>query len=225
MSSHTAQRSLEALRQIGTRSVSRLSLTALVLLTLASTVPALAQTPQSSPPVAAPAMQPGSARRKRTKRTPVAEPPIAQQPPLSSTEEGQTPMDESFSAVDDAQYVQETRRKAFEDTKFNVQPRSYYLDRDKFDGSESEAWALGGSAGFKTGYFRERFALGATGYTSQRLNGDRGQGRHRAAQARPAQLHGARRVVWRVPARRGHPAHAPGAAASTRPTSIATTAA
>ena len=67
--------------------------------------------------------------------------------------------------------MRETRRKAWEDTKFDAQIRSYYLGRDKYDSSESEAWALGGSVGLKTGYFRERFALGATGYTSQRLYG------------------------------------------------------
>ncbi len=45
--------------------------------------------------------------------------------------------------------------------------RSYYLGRDMYDGSESEAWALGGSVGFKSGYFRDRLALGATGYGSR----------------------------------------------------------
>ena len=56
-------------------------------------------------------------------------------------------------------------------TPGSISGPSYYLDRDKFDDSQSEAWALGGSIGLKTGYFRERFALGATGYTSQRLHG------------------------------------------------------
>jgi hypothetical protein len=50
-----------------------------------------------------------------------------------------------------------------------MQARSYYLTRDKFDGSESEAWAVGGHIGMKTGYFRERFALGATAYGSAPL--------------------------------------------------------
>lgn len=89
----------------------------------------------------------------------------------SSTETGQSPLDESFAPRSHADWVRETRRKAWRDTRFDVQLRSYYLDRDRFDDSQSEAWALGGSAGLKTGYFRERFALGATGYTSQRLHG------------------------------------------------------
>lgn len=89
----------------------------------------------------------------------------------SSTETGQSPLDESFAPRSHADWVRETRRKAWADTAFDIQLRSYYLDRDKYDDSQSEAWALGGSVGLKTGYFRERFALGATGYTSQRLYG------------------------------------------------------
>src|SRR5688572_22860984 len=90
----------------------------------------------------------------------------------SSTEQGRTGMDEAFAAKSRAQWIRETRRKAFADTKLDIQLRSYYFDRDKFDDTQSEAWALGGSIGLKTGYFRDRFAFGATGYTSQRLEGD-----------------------------------------------------
>ena len=90
----------------------------------------------------------------------------------SSTEQGQTGMDEAFAAKSRADWIRETRRKAFADTKFDIQARSYYFDRNKFDPTESEAWALGGSIGLKTGYFRDRFALGATAYTSQKLEGD-----------------------------------------------------
>ena len=90
---------------------------------------------------------------------------------LQSNEEGvNTPLDESFGPKSHADWVRETRRKALDDTKIFVQVRSYYLDRDKYDDSESEAWAGGGSIGLKTGYFRERFALAATGYTSQPLH-------------------------------------------------------
>ncbi|MDR0182125.1 OprD family outer membrane porin [Lysobacter arvi] len=89
----------------------------------------------------------------------------------TSTEQGQTRMNESFAPRDRAQWVRDTRRKAFQDTKWDLQVRSFYLDREKYDDTASEAWALGGSLGFKTGYFRERFAFGATGYTSQKLYG------------------------------------------------------
>lgn len=89
----------------------------------------------------------------------------------TSTEQGQTPMDQSFTARTHAEWVRDTRRKALEDTTFSVQARTFYLDRDKYDDTSSEAWAAGGSAGLKTGYFREFFALAATGYTSQRVHG------------------------------------------------------
>lgn len=89
----------------------------------------------------------------------------------TSTEQGQTPLDEAFVPRDRRQWIRETRRKAFQDTKWDLQVRSFYLDREKYDDTGSEAWALGGSLGFKTGYFRERFAFGATGYTSQKLYG------------------------------------------------------
>lgn len=89
----------------------------------------------------------------------------------SSTEPGQTPLGESFETQQDRRdRIRVQRRQAFEDTKFDVQLRTYMLDRDKYDESQSYAWALGGSAGLKTGYFRDRFAFGLTGYTSQPLD-------------------------------------------------------
>ncbi|AXK71785.1 outer membrane porin, OprD family [Lysobacter sp. TY2-98] len=91
--------------------------------------------------------------------------------PPSSTEQGQTPLSESFGPKTHAAWVRETRRKAFQDTKADVQLRSYYLDRTKYDDSEIGAWALGGSAGFKTGYFREHFSFGSTVYASGKLWG------------------------------------------------------
>src|SRR5688572_6137850 len=39
----------------------------------------------------------------------------------SSTEQGQTPLDEAFAPRDRAQWIRETRRKAFKDTKWDIQ--------------------------------------------------------------------------------------------------------
>jgi hypothetical protein len=106
----------------------------------------------------------------------VAAPPAAAPDPeadssQTSTEQGQTHLDESFETEDDRrERIRAQRRKAFEDTKFDVQGRTFLLDRDKYDDTESYAWAIGGSAGLKTGYFRDRFAIGLTGYTSQPLD-------------------------------------------------------
>ena len=93
----------------------------------------------------------------------------------SSTEQGKVSLDESFEPKTKRERVLEQRKRALEETKADAQLRTYYLDRDKFDGSESSAMALGGYAGFKTGYFRDRFAFGATAYTSQKLYGPEGK--------------------------------------------------
>ena len=84
----------------------------------------------------------------------------------SSTEQGQTPMDQSFGPPTRREMIRQQRQAALEATKYNIHLRTFYLDRDKFDDSQSEAWAAGGWVGLKTGYFRNRFALGATGYLS-----------------------------------------------------------
>ncbi len=89
----------------------------------------------------------------------------------TSTEQGRTPLHESFGGRTRAERMRDTRRRALDETRIDLHLRSFYLDRDRFDGSESSALALGGWVGFKTGHFRERYALGATAYTSQRLYG------------------------------------------------------
>jgi hypothetical protein len=88
-----------------------------------------------------------------------------------SVEQGHTQLPDSFDRRPIAALLHESRLVGVRDTTFNVQLRSYELDRINFDESASEAWTLGGSAGFKTGYFGNFAALGATGYTSQRLYG------------------------------------------------------
>lgn len=113
----------------------------------------------------------GSNAGAQAPSTPAAAPVPEVAETQSSTEQGQSPIGESFETdVDRRDRIREQRRQAFEDTKFDVQLRSYVLDRDKYDDSESYAWALGGSIGLKTGYFRDRFAIGLTGYTSQPLD-------------------------------------------------------
>ena len=86
---------------------------------------------------------------------------------LSSTELGRTEMAQSFTALTRQQRLAEERRHALRDTEFKWELRSYDFDKRQFNGSQSAAWAAGGSAGFTTGYFRELMQFGATGYTSQ----------------------------------------------------------
>jgi hypothetical protein len=88
-----------------------------------------------------------------------------------STEQGQTQLRDSFERRPIAALLHESRLVGLRDATINLQIRSFDLDRVNFNDSASQAWTLGGSAGFKTGYFGDVVALGATGYTSQRLDG------------------------------------------------------
>ncbi len=55
------------------------------------------------------------------------------------------------------------------DTALTLHVRTFYFDREKADGTESEAWAIGGWLAFQSGWLLDTFAVGATGYTSQPL--------------------------------------------------------
>ena len=90
---------------------------------------------------------------------------------LSSVEQGQSPLSEAFEGGPKDWRVQK-RKDALRDTQYKVNFRTYYFDRNRFDGTENESLAIGGWAGFKTGYFFEHLSLAATGYTSQHLYGD-----------------------------------------------------
>ncbi len=76
---------------------------------------------------------------------------------LTSTEQGATPLDQSF---DLRQWRLEKRRKALEDTTFEINFRTFYFDRSDFDSAEKQAWAIGGWVGLKTGYFLDHIAFG-----------------------------------------------------------------
>jgi hypothetical protein len=58
------------------------------------------------------------------------------------------------------------------DTRLAVGLRSYYFYRDFVnDPSAREAWALGGSITYESGWWMNRLKIGAVGYTSQKLYG------------------------------------------------------
>jgi len=59
----------------------------------------------------------------------------------------------------------------FRDTQLDFNTRSYYFYRDRFDNSVNEAWAVGGALTYKSGWFLDRFGMGAAFYTAQRLYG------------------------------------------------------
>src|SRR5262245_8665540 len=59
----------------------------------------------------------------------------------------------------------------FRDTQLDFNTRSYYFYRDRFDNSVNEAWAMGGALTYQSGWFLDRFGMGAAFYTAQRLYG------------------------------------------------------
>jgi len=91
----------------------------------------------------------------------------ADNPVKDSANPGQAPLDQLNLANPQGKTIippPEKPDKAlqfFTDSKVAAQLRSYYFYRDKFDDSLSEAFALGGSLSWKSGYFMDVFAVGA----------------------------------------------------------------
>src|SRR5215471_1874156 len=59
----------------------------------------------------------------------------------------------------------------FRDTQLDFNTRSYYFYRERFDDTFNEAWSMGGALTYKSGWFLDRFGMGAAFYTAQRLYG------------------------------------------------------
>ena len=105
-------------------------------------------------------------------------PALGQSPTTESVEQGATPMDQiDMGKAQPGQTLIPPPAKPEEgspfiyDSKFSAQLRTFYFNRDKYDNSRSEAWAIGGSIGYQSGYLANFFRIGAVGYTSQRLYG------------------------------------------------------
>ncbi|HEU4345083.1 MAG TPA: OprD family outer membrane porin [Candidatus Binatia bacterium] len=61
----------------------------------------------------------------------------------------------------------------FRDTKLDLNLRSFYFRRDKFDDSVSSAWAMGGALSYKSGWLLDWLVVGTTFYWSENLYGPR----------------------------------------------------
>jgi hypothetical protein len=59
----------------------------------------------------------------------------------------------------------------FRDSLLQFVARTYYLTRDNFDGSKSQAWAAGGWIAYRSGLFADMFGVQGAYYTSQKLFG------------------------------------------------------
>ena len=55
----------------------------------------------------------------------------------------------------------------FRDSLVQFVARTYYLTRDNFDGSKSQAWAAGGWLAFRSGLIGDVFGVHVAAYTSQ----------------------------------------------------------
>ena len=64
----------------------------------------------------------------------------------------------------------------FRDSLVQFVARTYYLTRDNFDGSRSQAWAGGGWLAFRSGLIGDMFGVHIAGYTSQPIYGPLDEG-------------------------------------------------
>jgi hypothetical protein len=101
-----------------------------------------------------------------------------EEPTPSSTDEIKTPMGRTFEEKEKPPlprffpWLKEQLKDTpafFRDTKLNLNVRSYYFYRAKYDDTVSEAWALGGALSYQSGWFLDHFGVGAVLYTSQPL--------------------------------------------------------
>jgi hypothetical protein len=103
-----------------------------------------------------------------------------EEPVPESVDQVGTPMERAFQEKPEIPrffpYLKEQLKDTpafFRDTKLNLNIRSYYLYRDKFDDSKNEAWALGGALSYQSGWFLDRFSVGSVLYTSQEVFGSK----------------------------------------------------
>ncbi|HTO53404.1 MAG TPA: OprD family outer membrane porin [Myxococcota bacterium] len=96
-----------------------------------------------------------------------------EEPPPESASGDKTSIDKTFEPAKERERITEwikdylKNEPAFlRDAKLLVNFRTYYLRQDHFNDTTSEAWAVGGSIGIRTGYLFERLAFGTTAYTS-----------------------------------------------------------
>ncbi len=101
-----------------------------------------------------------------------------QEQPADSTDQKATPMDQMEmlepqpgQALIPAPEGPAETSPFIRDSKVSAQLRTFYFNRDKYDNTHSEAWALGGWIAYKSGYLADLFRIGAVAYTSQRLYG------------------------------------------------------
>ena len=101
---------------------------------------------------------------------------ITQEPIPASVDEMITPMDRSFEEKKPRTWSFPWMKEQLKDTpafirdtKLDLNIRTYYFDRNKYDNTISEAWTLGGALAYRSGWLFDHFGIGAVLYTSQPL--------------------------------------------------------
>ena len=102
----------------------------------------------------------------------------SEEPTPSSVDEVVTPIERSFLERIERPgffpWLKEQLKDAppfFRDTKIDLNLRSFYFRRDKFDDSVNSAWAMGGALAYKSGWLLDRLQVGTTFYWSDNLYG------------------------------------------------------
>ncbi len=97
-------------------------------------------------------------------------------PPPASIQESKTPMDWAFKKPPErVPLLTGVKEKLKDETPFirdmtvDVNPRTFYFHQVPFTGNIKEAWALGGSTAYRSGYLFDHVGLGGAVYTSQPL--------------------------------------------------------
>ncbi len=108
-----------------------------------------------------------------------AERELDSDPPPSSTREIETPIQRVFPRLVRKEplfpRVREQLEKLppfFADTQLEARFRSYYLRKDRTTDVLSEAWAMGGSVHYRSGWLADAFSVELEGFTSQPIVAD-----------------------------------------------------
>jgi hypothetical protein len=103
---------------------------------------------------------------------------VNEQPAPASVEDELSPMEEVYpvevprpSVFPRLKKRLETAAPFWRDTQLLLHPRLYYFDRDRENANNSEALAYGGRLAYSSGFWRDRFRLNASVYTTQRAYG------------------------------------------------------
>jgi len=95
-------------------------------------------------------------------------------PPPDSVADMEAPLQQAYPLPEDrpspfprVRELVENWTPFFADTQLYLRYRTYYLRRDRPNGRLSEAWAMGGSVYYRSGWLKNLFAVELEGFTSQ----------------------------------------------------------